>query len=178
MADISFIDALQSIAHPFRKALNNGLDAERLVITSSSVTVLNDENAVLAEGAHGIQELIESHETSPLDAFWIIHHSPDCTETGFHQKRSYLKTTWKGFPAQRNCEQQIVEDFCYKRFGSKVDYVQGVCPCSAWCVTQSDAVGFRKASPNTWGGTPTETRRITLDIGDHGKTVVTSDEIV
>lgn len=178
MANFTFDDALLVVIDSFRGALTNGLDASMLVITYNSVTIQDSERMVLAEGGRDIRKLIESHETSPLDSFWLVRHNADLTETGATQKQSYIKTTWKGFEAQRSHEREIVEEFCRERFGPKVAYVQGVAPCASWCVVDCTAEDYRKANPVRWGGMETETHRITLDIGNHGKTIVTSDEIV
>ena len=79
---------------------------------------------------------------------------------------------------QQSAEAQILEDFCFDRFGKKTAYVQGVAPCINWKVSVSDEDEFTKAQPIIWGGYKTTTIKIELGIGDHGKTHILSEEEV
>jgi len=110
------------------------------------------------------------------EKYWKVMHSADTTETGCFMHRSYFKTIWKGFPAQQYHEKEIVEDYCRSRFGDKVAYVQGVAPCKNWDVRESDQEEFNNPKPIVWGGWKTETLIIIMEIGDHGKTKVISEE--
>ena len=96
--------------------------------------------------------------------FWIINHTPDTTEKGFCMARTYVKTEWKGFPAQQCLEKEILEDFCYNKFGPKVDYIQGVAPTLAWHVHQiSEKEYYSPMNKTSYGLTP---NRIELELGD------------
>jgi hypothetical protein len=109
-----------------------------------------------------------------MNKYWQVMHTPDTTETGFCMCKTYIKTEWKGFPAQQYQEKEIVEDFCYKKFGSKVAYVQGVAPTLAWCVTQISESDYDTGEPFTrWGYS---SKKIVLEIGYRGQTVVISEE--
>lgn len=110
-----------------------------------------------------------------LDRYWVINHDADLTETGSPQRRTYLKTTWDGFPSQRACEVEIVRDWCRDRFGPEVVYVQGVAATRNWIVDMSYECDFEEARPIVWGGYKTKTKKVWLGIGDKGKIVVHSD---
>jgi hypothetical protein len=113
-----------------------------------------------------------------MEKYWTIAHGADTTETGCMMHRSYVKTIWKGFPAQRSCEREIIEDFCREKFGKKVVYVQGVAPCLNWNVRESNQKEFENPIPIKWGGWLTETHVFTIEIGDHGRVDVLSDIII
>ena len=49
---------------------------------------------------------------------WSVTHSPDCCEGRGYHGRTYIRT--------ESAHQNEVEDFCYKKFGCKSAYVQGV----------------------------------------------------
>jgi hypothetical protein len=108
--------------------------------------------------------------------YWVIHHDADLTETGCSMCRTYVKSNWVGFPAQRTLEQEILEDFCYKRFGNKVAYVQGVAATLSWRVDEIVKEVYDKANPVRWGGYNTKTMKLELDIGNRGQTVVKSEQ--
>ena len=111
------------------------------------------------------------------EKYWKISHNADTTETGRPMKRTYVKTIWQGFPAQQSCEAQIMDDFCFDRFGKKTAYVQGVAPCPGWTVVSSNEEEFMDAEPIVWGGYKTKTMRLELGIGDHGKISILSEEL-
>ena len=111
------------------------------------------------------------------ERYWVVDHNADTTETGLQTSRTYIKTYWEGFPAQQSAELEIVETFCYRRFGDKVAYVQGIAPTSGWTLRDSNKDEFESSKPIFWGGVPTKTMRIRLGIGDLGKVRVISSEI-
>lgn len=113
-----------------------------------------------------------------MDQYWIVNHDADTTETGFPTKRTYVKTIWQGFPAQQFAELEIVEDFCFKRFGAKVAYVQGVAPTPNWTVKICTEQEFETARPIIWGGIPTPTVRLVLGIGKNEKTTILEELLV
>ena len=106
------------------------------------------------------------------EKYWKVAHNADLTETGMPMRMTYIKTIWQGFPAQQSAEAAIIDDFCFDRFGNKAGYVQGVAPCNNWAVWESNIDEFNEAQPIVWGGWKTETIKLTLGIGGHGKTVV------
>ena len=89
--------------------------------------------------------------------------------------RTYLKTTWEGFPAQQACELEIIRDWCRGRFGPEVAYVQGVAATPSWFVNESTEEAFEAARPIIWGGYKTKTKRVAIGIGNRGKIAVHSD---
>ncbi len=105
-----------------------------------------------------------------MNKYWEVTHNADCTETGFPMRKTYIKTIWKGSPAQQFAELEILETFCFERFGDKVVFVQGVAPTPNWKVWESSKVEFENAKPILWGGYPTKTIRLELGIG-HNKGV-------
>lgn len=121
------------------------------------------------------EKRLQAQVGDTMTAYWLISHDPDLTETGYPQRRTYLRTKWTGFPAQRACEQQIIQDWCRERFGAEVAYVQGVAATPNWTVAPSCEVAFEQAAPIVWGGYSTDTRRVEIHIGNGGKTTVIAD---
>jgi len=111
-----------------------------------------------------------------LVKYWVINHDADITETGYCMRRTYVKSNWTGFPAQRTHEKEIMEDFCYKRFGNKVVYVQGIAATLNWEVDEIAQEIYEKTPPVRWGGYKTKTMKLELDIGNRGQTVVKSEQ--
>jgi hypothetical protein len=101
------------------------------------------------------------------EKFWMVSHNADTTETGLPMRKTYIKTTWKGLPAQQFIEKEIMEDFCFERFGKKIVYAQGVALCPNWSIFPIPEIEFNTARPVMWDGYPTKTMRIELEIGDH-----------
>lgn len=99
------------------------------------------------------------------ERYWFVNHNADLTETGTHMNKTYIKTVWEGFPAQQAAEREILEDFCFKRFGSKVVYVQGVAPTVGWVIYESTVEEFEAALPIKWGGWATKTFKLIMGIG-------------
>lgn len=99
------------------------------------------------------------------ERYWVVNHNADLTETGAHMNKTYIKTKWEGFPAQQAAEREILEDFCFKRFGSKVVYVQGVAATVGWVIYESTVEEFEAARPIKWGGWATDTFKLILGIG-------------
>lgn len=99
------------------------------------------------------------------ERYWAVYHNADLTETGRLRNKTYIKTVWGGFPAQQSAEREILEDFCFKRFGSKVVYVQGVAATAGWALHESTVDEFEAARPLKWGGYTTKTEQLTLGIG-------------
>jgi hypothetical protein len=110
-----------------------------------------------------------------LTKYWLICHNPDCNETGMTQDRTYLKTTWVGFPAQQSYELAIIQDWCRERFGSEVAYVQGIAATLAWHVSPSSLAAWEAADPQKWGGYNTPTRKVEMTIGNGGELTIVSD---
>lgn len=110
------------------------------------------------------------------EKYWLVTHNADTTETGLPMNKTYIKTTWEGFPAQQSAEREILETLCFNRFGDKVEYVQGVAPTPNWTLHESKKDIFEEARPIMWGGYPTKTVRLEIGIGDHGKVNVYADQ--
>jgi len=108
--------------------------------------------------------------------YWLVMHNADTTETGLPMNKTYVKTTWEGFPTQQFAEREILETFLFSRFGDRVAYVQGVAPTPNWALHESNKEVFEEAQPIVWGGYPTKTVRLELGIGDHGKVNVYADQ--
>lgn len=72
----------------------------------------------------------EKHEKK-LDSqqLWSVTHNPDLSEGRGYYGRTYLHT--------ESASLDEVDDFCFKKFGSKCVYVQGArnCKMSGWSVT-------------------------------------------
>lgn len=111
---------------------------------------------------------------SKLIKYWMVLHEPDTTETGCCMAKTYIKTEWKGFPAQQSCEKEILEDFCYKRFGLQVDYVQGVDPTIAWKVISITEKEYELAEPVLWTSFPP--KKLIIEIGYKGQTNIVSGD--
>jgi len=109
------------------------------------------------------------------EKYWVVSHNADTTETGLPMRKTYIRTVWQGFPAQQSCEEGILEDFCFKRFGDKITYVQGVAPCPNWIISISNEHEFNNSLPIKWGGMATETMQLELGIGDHGRVRLLSE---
>lgn len=104
------------------------------------------------------------------ERYWFVNHNADLTETGAHMNRTYVKTVWEGFPAQQfpaqqSADREILEEFCFKRFGSKVVYIQGVAATVGRVIYESSEEEFGKARPIKWGGWSTDTFKLILGIG-------------
>lgn len=101
---------------------------------------------------------------APTYKYWKILHTPDTTESGHCMNVTYVRTEWKGFPAQQTHEKEILEDYCYQKFGPQVDYVMGVAPTLAWYVREISKSDYHQAEPlKTWMNLP---HKIQLEIGD------------
>lgn len=73
------------------------------------------------------KEDCEAYEKDLKDTkVFRIMHCPDCTEKGTLQKSLLLAVTAKW------SQDLWAELWCEKRFGSRVDFVQGVAICMAW----------------------------------------------
>ena len=109
-------------------------------------------------------------EISKFGKYWVVYHNADTTETGLCQNRTYIKTIWEGFPAQQGeNETQILEDFCYDKFGKRTAWVQGVAPCENWILHQINQHEFENPVPVRWGGYDTKTEMLILGVGNRGK---------
>jgi hypothetical protein len=86
------------------------------------------------------------------EKYWVIAHNADTTETGMPTRKTYVKTVWQGFLAQQSSEADILADFCFKRFGDKTAYIQGVAPCPNWRITESDEKEYKACIPIKVGG--------------------------
>ena len=110
-----------------------------------------------------------------MNKYWIIRHDADTNETGLSMRRTYVETIWKGFPVHQNFEKEIIEDFCFERFGKKTVYVQGVAPVPNWEIHESDKNNFDIARPINWGGYITKTTKLVIEIGNHGTTKIITE---
>lgn len=109
------------------------------------------------------------------EKYWVVAHNADTTETGMPMNVTYIKTVWQGFPLQQQSEEDILSDFCFRRFGNKTAYVQGVAACQNWRIRTSSESEFNLSKPIKWGGMATKTMQVELGIGDHGKINILSE---
>jgi hypothetical protein len=107
-----------------------------------------------------------------IDKYWIINHNPDLTETGCTTSTTLVLSRWVGFPAQRCCEFEFIEDFAYTRFGTKVAYVQRVAPTISWYVTEITKEQFEEYCYKK------RSFVITLEIGGKDKHIEIVNEFV
>ena len=112
------------------------------------------------------------------ERYWFVNHNADLTETGAFMNRTYIKTVWEGFPAQQSAEREILEEFCFNRFGSKVVYVQGVAPTAGWTLSESTIEEFEESRPIKWGGWATKTFKLIMGIGKPEIKVYLEQELV
>ena len=111
--------------------------------------------------------------------YWVVGHGADTNETGMVMNRTYIKTIWEWFPAQQgDNEVQILEDFCYDRFGKRTAWVQGVAPCRNWYLSEIDKTKFEQSEPIRWGGHNTKTLKIVLGVGNREKINILSENLV
>jgi hypothetical protein len=95
--------------------------------------------------------------------YWAVSHSADTTETGLPMCIDYLKLTGEGY-----MREQMLREWCRVRYGSEVEYVQGVAPTAGWTLHASSRERYELAERIKWGGYPTETRRIELEVAKGG----------
>jgi hypothetical protein len=60
--------------------------------------------------------------------YWRVIHGPDCTEGRGYYHCTYIKAKCRDL--------SMLEDYCYRTFGRKVAFVQGVSPMPAWTLTK------------------------------------------
>lgn len=85
---------------------------------------------------HETQEAAAKHESEVIArrkslAWFLIHHSPDCTEGRGMYGITTLAVESGLYPDLLEC---FVHDWCYARFGKRVAYVQGTCPTPNWLI--------------------------------------------
>lgn len=127
------------------------------------------------------QKKCEEYErkTNGKIKYWVVFHNADCTETGVFQNKTYIKTIWEGFPAQQgNNELEILEDYCYNKFGKRTAWVQGVAPCENWKIREIKKEVFDKPETMTCGGYKTKTEIIVLGVGNRDKVNIISQDSV
>ena len=112
------------------------------------------------------------------ERYWCVSHNADLTETGMPMNRTYLKTIWQGFPMQQFAEKEILEDFCFSRFGKKTGYVQGIAAVPNWTIREIEEQDFIKAIPIKWGGYKTTTIQLELGIGNRSKVEILKEREV
>ncbi len=67
------------------------------------------------------------------ESYWKVLYSPD--ENGILTQVTFIQTTWKGLDslsqAERN-EADQMQDYCYRTYGNKVYWVNGIQPVRNW----------------------------------------------
>lgn len=141
-------------------------------IREKSLRGCGQDNIVSQPGAGG--------KGGPQNAkvkYWVVGHGADTNETGMVMYKTYIKTIWEGFPAQQgNNEEQILEDFCYERYGKRTAWVQGVAPCRNWYIREIQQKDYDNPQPINWGGHKTKTEILVLGIGDMNKINIIGSE--
>lgn len=100
----------------------------------------------------------EKKETS----YWLVWRSPDCTETGYFMKKTYIKARISGYAYY--LAENFILDYCFKAYGRPVDFVQGVSAVPAWKIEQIEKPAFDRPTGIKWGGTMIEPDVISLEL--------------
>lgn len=79
---------------------------------------------------------VEQADLARRTSYWKVIHSPDLTEgRGFYGHSAFKLVA-------STLAQEFMEDFCFARFGRRVEFIQGVSPMPNWILTQIDKVTF------------------------------------
>lgn len=83
----------------------------------------------------------EKHEAAILEraermSYWTVAHGPDLTEGRGMQCLTVLEVYTPDFPDTF----LWVEDFCYRTYGRRIQFVQGVSPVPGWILKRLDNV--------------------------------------
>ncbi|MGT2429289.1 hypothetical protein ACU4HD_12180 [Cupriavidus basilensis] len=93
-----------------------------------------------------------------LTTYWRVSHSPDLTEGRGFQALTLVECYG---PEAWNAE-MFMQDWCFRKLGRPVDFVQGVAPMPAWRVSAIDAAQFRTGAQSSIGSTRIDGNRLRL----------------
>jgi hypothetical protein len=104
--------------------------------------------------------------------YWRVVHSPDLTEGRGHYGLSLFKFMYGGY---MNPEEHMM-DFCYKRFGNKVEFVQGASEIRSWMLERVQSADFeRKDQSASVGCSRTAAKKFRLQFGKDNRLEVAEE---
>jgi hypothetical protein len=80
------------------------------------------------------EETLEQEKATT--SYWSITHAPDLTEgRGYYglTRVKVIRALWN-----EHLFKGMLEDWCYKKFGPKVAFIQGVAPMQSWFLSEID----------------------------------------
>jgi len=92
--------------------------------------------------------------------FFVVVHGPDLTEGRGHYGRTYFAVEAK------YASEYAVEDWCERRFRSRIAYVQGCGPMRNWSVHESSREQWENPQPARVGDYNHEPKKVYIIWGD------------
>lgn len=104
--------------------------------------------------------------------YWRVTHSPDLTEGRGYYGLSFFTFTYGGYLAPSD----YMIDFCIKRFGPKVEFVQGVSAIPNWTFEQVQLADFeRNDHTSSVGDTRRPAKKYQLVFGSDQRLMVAEE---
>lgn len=97
--------------------------------------------------------------------YWRITHGPDLTEGRGHYGLTFVTFPYQGYVGAED----YMLDFCFKRFGPKVEFVQGASEIRNWSFERVQRADFERNDSETYiGSTRSAAKKFKLRFGtDH-----------
>lgn len=95
-------------------------------------------------------------------SYWVVYYNSDLTEGRGYCSLVYIEAY---IPAPYPFPQEWVEDWCYRTFGRKLAFVQGVSPMSAWTLSRIDRTTYLRCPDSSLGSTIVKAQSVKLIVG-------------
>lgn len=106
------------------------------------------------------EECLKYEASLPNYEYFKLSHSVDLTETGYFMSFTYIRVNTNGFDISFTF--RLLSDWCYRKLGNSVDYVQGCAMCHAWRLDFSNEKEFKESKGISWGGRLNFGKQVTL----------------
>lgn len=104
-------------------------------------------------------DIIEKEKNT---TYWVVNALPDLTEGRGYYRFLYIRAT---INAQHPNPRVWLEDWCYRAFGRKIEFIMGASPMEAWTLYQIDKERFLSPRDNYIGTTIVTYTKVDLVVG-------------
>lgn len=104
----------------------------------------------------------EVQKKAKQTSYWVVHYNPDLTEGRGYCSLVYIEAY---IPPNWPSPQVWLEDWCYKSFGRKLAFIQGVMPTESWVLIKIDREIFLSRQDSCIGSTTIHAKVMKLVVG-------------
>jgi len=108
-------------------------------MTKETVTMYRSDNGNLYQTEQLALSADKDYEKmAKYTTFWLVEHSPDLIQGGGYGGRTFIKAFCDDYAIDTL---SWMNDYCFKNFGDKIQYIQNAYPIVGWSfvqITQKD----------------------------------------